>query len=498
MSLLGVDIGSSRCKAVAFSAGGEVLAEASEGYAPEYPAPARVEMDPEALFAALVRAIRRAAEGAGPNRVEAIGLSSHGETFVAVDEGGGPLGPAILNSDNRATEEARWWEERVGRRRLFEITGLVAHPMYPLPKIEWLRRNEPELFEGAARFVSISEYVLGRLGLPPVIAYPLACRFMAFDLHELSWSAELLELAGLRAERLPSPAPAGTAAGRLGRAAARELGVEVGAPVVVGGHDQPNGALGMGAIRPGMVTDSLGTYECLVAVVEEPSLDERALAASLNSYCHVAPGQFITIAYFPSGIMVRWFCEQFCGAAGAAAGNDLYARLEAGAPEGPTGLCVLPHLIGSGNPHFDTRATGVIVGLTPSTDRYRLYKGILEGLACELAIITEALGRVVGDFDTIRCTGGGARSRLGLGLRATMTGRRMQRMRSGEAVCLGAALLAGLSAGVYSDLAEAVEAAVRVEETIAPDPEEAGAYARQVGQYRRLFPALAPVREAAG
>ncbi len=497
MSLMGVDIGSSRCKAVVFAADGSVLAEAAEDYEPQFPAPSRVEMDPDTLWQAVASAIRSAA-AASEEPVAAVGLSSHGESFVPVDEGGHPLAPAIMNADNRAADEAHWWEQQLGRERIFQTTGMIVHPMYPVAKLRWLRIHEPDLFARAARFVSVSDYVLLKLGLEPQIAYPLACRFMAFDVRKLRWSEEILAAAELSAARLPTPVPAGTAVGQLSRTAAADLGLAPDVPVVVGGHDQPNGALGMGAIAPGMVTNSLGTWECLVAVADEPTLGETAIEGSLNSYCHVVPEEYITIAYFPAGIMVKWFCDTFCGeeaAAAAAQAKGVHEYLEEAAPEGPTGLCITPHLIGTANPHFDPRATGVVFGLTQTTSRHQLYKGILEGLACELAIVSELLADAVGPFDLLRCTGGGARSRLGLQLRASITGRSMQTLTCPEAVCLGVALLAGTTAGVYDGLGEAVEQAVRVADTIAPDAAEAAAYARQVEQYRRLYPALAPLRE---
>jgi xylulokinase len=498
MSLMGVDIGSSRCKAVVFDAGGRVLAEAAEDYTPVFPAPSRVEMDPETLWAAVASAVRAAAT-ATREPVEAVGLSSHGESFVAVDASGQSLAPAVMNSDNRAVEEAAWWERSLGRERLFQTTGLIAHPMYPAAKLRWLRRHDPDLFASASRFVGIDCYVLLRLGLPPHTDYSLACRHMAFDVRERRWSDEILSAADLAPDRLAIPVPAGTVAGRLPRGAAAELALSPGVPVVVAGHDQPCGALGMGAAAPGMVTNSLGTYECLVAVAEEPTLDAAALEASLNSYCHVAQGQYITIAYFPSGIMVKWFCDELCGEEAAAArakSMGLHEHLEANVPEGPTGLCITPHLIGSSNPHFDPAATGAIVGLTQTTGRHDLYKGILEGLSCELAIVAEMLERAVGLFDTVRCTGGGARSRLGLQLRATITGKQMQTMATPEAICLGAALLAGVAAGAYDSVQEAVTGAVGVTSTVSPDEASAAAYRRQIEQYRRLYASLAPVREA--
>ncbi len=497
MGLMGVDIGSSRCKAVVFAADGSVLSEAAEGYTPQFPAPARVEMDPDTLWQAVAAAIRSAAE-ASAEPVEAVGLSSHGESFVAIDASGVPLAPAIMNADNRAAEEARWWEQEFGREHIFQTTGMIAHPMYPMPKLRWLRLHEPDLFAKAARFVSVSDYVLLQLGLEPKIAYPLACRFMAFDVRELRWSDEILAAAELSPEQLPLPVPAGAAAGRLSRTTAAELALAPDVLVVVGGHDQPNGALGLGAIAPGMVTNSLGTWECLVAVSDGPTLGAAALAGSLNSYCHVIPGAYITIGYFPAGLMVRWFCDTFYGeeaVAAAARGADLHEHLEAAAPEGPTGLCVTPHLIGTANPHFDPRATGVIFGLTQTTTRHQIYKGIVEGLACELAIVCDLLADAVGPFDVLRCTGGGARSRLGLRLRASITGRAMQTLTCPEAVCLGVALLAGTTAGIYGSLDEAVGRTVRVADTIAPEAAEAAAYATQFERYRRLYPSLESLRE---
>jgi xylulokinase len=249
----------------------------------------------------------------------------------------------------------------------------------------------------------------------------------------------------------------------------------------------------MGAISAGMVSDSMGTFECVAHVDDQPRLDDAALDASLNSYCHVAPDSYITIVYFPAGIMVKWFTDLLADK--AEKGGDLYADLEAEAPAEPTGLLVLPYLIGSSTPHFDSRATGVIVGLTPISNRARIYKGILEGMACELGVITDVLAGAVGPFDTIRATGGGARSPLGMQLRADITGRCFQILESPEAVCLGAALLAGLAAGVYGSLAQAVKQAVRVVATVEPDPDASRAYAKQIKQYRALYPALSLIRE---
>jgi len=498
---MGVDIGSSRCKAAVFDIEGQLLAEAVTEYSPEFPGPSMVEMDPEVIWRAVKEAVSRAARSAGDDSVTAVGLSSHGETFVPTDERGEPIANAILNSDSRASEEAVWWEQTLGRKRIFEITGLIPDPMFTLTKITWLRDHRPDLFSSAARFVGISDYCLTRMGLPPYMSYSLASRVMAFGVRACAWSQEILALAGIVPERLPIPAPSGTMAGELSRRCAHEMGLRPGTAVVVGGHDQPCGAVGMGAVRPGLVSESIGTYEALTAISEQPCLSESALGAGLNSGCHVIPGRYATVAYFPSGVMVKWYCDNFCQedfAAARARNRDPYQFLEekASAEAGPTGLCILPHLIGSGNPDFDRRATGVMVGLVQTTNRYQIYRGILEGLACETALAAQLLADSVGTFDTIRATGGGARSQLGLSLRAAITGRRLQTLVCPEAVCLGAAILAGVGVGLYPGIEQTADQVVKVARSIEPDPKLAADYARQAKQYRLLYQSLAAVRAA--
>src|SRR5579872_3177413 len=304
MSILAVDVGSSRCKAVLFSATGTILAQAFRQYSPQFSQPGFAEGDPRIFWDELSATIRSAAREAQNDSAQALCIASHGETFVPVDRNHEPVGPAILNMDGRAAAEAEWLERKLGRRRIFEITGLIAHTMYPAAKILWLKRNAPELYSRAARFSGVTDFLLTRLGLPPYIDYSLASRFLAFDVRRAGWSDEILAAVGMTSEQLPIPVPAGTVAGKLSAEAAAQLGLDAGTAVVVGGHDQPCGALGLGVIETGRVADSMGTYECLLASSGQPTLSEAAFSAALNCYFHVVPGQFVTLAYFPSGIML--------------------------------------------------------------------------------------------------------------------------------------------------------------------------------------------------
>src|SRR5580704_8280799 len=200
MSLLAIDIGSSRCKAVVFALTGEIIAQHACGYTPEFPAPSHAEINPERFLQAVCHCSQAVSRNLS-DPVRALCLSSHGETFVPVNERNEAIAPAILNQDNRATEETVWLERTLGRKRLFEITGLVAHPMYPVPKVLWLRKHRPEVFASSVGFLTVIGYVLARLGLPPYIDYSLASRYLAFDVRQHRWCEEILAAIEINAER---------------------------------------------------------------------------------------------------------------------------------------------------------------------------------------------------------------------------------------------------------------------------------------------------------
>ena len=498
MSLLSIDIGSSSCKAVAFASEGRILADLSRSYTPDVPRPSWAEMSPDIFWNSFCELTREIAQRVSVDPVEVVGISSHGETFVAVDDHREAVRPAILNIDNRAVAQADWFKSNFDPKRIFEITGLAIHPMYPIPKILWLRENEPEIFRSTRKFLAVPSYLLLRLGLEVCVDYTQASRFLAFDVLRKCWSDEILGACGLSSDCLAGPVPTGTVAGHVSPSMARNLGLRDGVAVVIGGHDQPCAALGVGVVGAGRVSASLGTYECLLASSDAPSVNDAAYAASLNTYCHVVPDRYVTLAYFPSGIMLDWFLKLLRDdhRTDEASIASVCQALEGRAPAGTSGLLVTPHLLGSCNPDFDPAATAVISGLRPAMDAAHIYKGILEGIACEFANMADLLRSVAGPFHDVYVTGGGCRSQLGLKLRAAMSSCRLHRMHGDEAVCLGTAILAGVAAGKYKDIASAIKQLVRVADTVEPDPGRSAEYGAYMARYRLLYSSLASVRDA--
>jgi xylulokinase len=495
MALLGLDLGSSSIKGAVFSEVGEVLAEASEPFVTVWDGNS-AQAEAEEIWQAAVKVIKAVA--AEVPDIEAICAGSHGETYIPVNGDLKPVYPAVMNSDNRAVKESKSWEKSIGKRKLYEITGVPLHPMFSINKIMWLKNNRPDVFSKAAMFLSPQDYILGRLGLAPLIDYSLASRTMAFDINRHSWSGEILKEADVNENMMPECVPAGTMAGKINDDAAKMLGLKRGVQAVVGGHDQPLAALGCGAISEGQVSDSAGTFECLSAISDAPKNNDMAYKCNLNSYCHVVEGKYVTLAFFPAGLATSWFVDEFCY-------EDRQKAAEEGIPEylyisqklgnAPTGICITPHLIGSCNPFWDMRARGAIYGLAPDSSRHKLFKAVYEGLACELELNAHALSQVCGEFDLIRISGGNARWPFSVQLRTDITGITFHTMESTQSVCKGAAMLAGIACGIYGGYADAVKKTVIVSEEYIPDRQVSESYKKQKAMYKEFYPSLKKMRE---
>jgi xylulokinase len=495
MALLGLDLGSSSIKGVVFGENGEILTEASEPYATVWKE-GSAEADAEEIWQAVVKVVKTVS-AAVPD-IEAVCAGSHGETYIPVGRDLKPVYPAVMNSDNRAVGESRSWEDSPGKRKLYEITGVPLHPMFSINKIMWLKNNRPDVFLHAAMFLTPQDYILGRLGLTPLVDFSLASRTMAFDINQRRWSGEILKKAGISEDVMPECVPSGTTAGKINDSIAKMLGLKKGVKAVVGGHDQPLAALGCGAIKEGQVSDSAGTFECLAAISDVPKNSDLAYKYNLNSYCHVAEGKYVTLAFFPAGVMTSWFVDEFCyedRQKAAEEGISEYLFISQKMDAGPTGVCVTPHLIGSCNPYWDMRARGAIYGLAPDISRHKLFKAVYEGIACELALNIGALSQVCGEFDFIRISGGNARWPFSVQLRADITGRIFYTMESKQSVCRGAAMLAGIASGVYKDCDDAVQKTIKIDKEYRPDIQASVSYQKQKAIYMELYPSLKKLRD---
>jgi xylulokinase len=459
--LTGLDIGTTGVKAIAISPEGEVLARAEHEYTLSTPQPGWAEQDPEDWW----RASEAALAALGWKEGDALGFSGQMHGLVALGADDAVLRPAILWNDQRTAAECAEIEERVGLRRLIEMTGNRALAGFTAPKLLWLRRNEPDVYALIAHVLLPKDYVRFRLTGERAIDAADASGTLLFDVARRRWSAELLELLELPRAWFPD---------------ARES-TEIG-----GAGDQAAAALGVGIDRPGRLSVVLGTSGVVFAALPTFATDERA---RLHVFCHAVPETWHAMGVMLSAAgSLRWLADML------GAGYDALLADAARWAPGVEGLLFAPYLAGERTPHSDPDARGAFTGLALRHDRGAVARAVLEGVAFGLRDSFELLAELGVEPAAARVSGGGARSELWLRILASVLGLPLERTAVEEGSAFGAALLGGVAAGVFPSAHEAVAACVRVRETVEPDPAWADAYEETYVRYRSLYPALKAVR----
>ncbi|MGD0878173.1 MAG: FGGY-family carbohydrate kinase [Anaerolineales bacterium] len=494
MSLLGVDVGTSGCKAALFSEDGRMLALAYEEYDYLCPQPGWAELDSLRIWNQVKRTIGRTVVEAQTHPVKAVCISSLGESLVPVTAGRTILGPALLNFDVRGEEYLEGLKERILPDRLYHINGNTLGSQFSLTKLKWLKQHQPDLYHQTDIFLPWSGLVAYMLGAEPRADYSLANRTLLFDLERQDWSEELLNLADLDREKLPAAVSSGVVIGAVAGAIASELGLPAGIPIISGGHDQCCNGVGCGVLAPGQAMYGMGTYLCLMPVFDQRPEASSMIARGLNTEQHAAPGQYVSFLYNQGGALVKWFRNTFASAERLPAqstGQDLYAILLADMPDQMSPIMVLPHFTATGPPDFISDSSGVMVGLKLETTRGEILKGLIEAMTFYIRTSFETLlgaGITVTDF---RAVGGGSKSDAWIQISADILGCPIVRPRINEAGVLGAAILAGAGCGVFPSLEDGVIQMVKWGKTFEPDPRKQALYTERFAKYQRLWPLLA-------
>jgi len=497
MTLLGLDIGTTGCKAVLFDECGTLLAKAGREYPVDFPHPNWAEQDIEKVWALTQEVLRNIIRQSGEKVVDALAISAHGEAVTPVDEQGYPLRPTILGMDTRTDEQNTWLRDHLGAEHLFNLTGMPVHTINTLPKLLWLKQYEPAIWERAARFLLVEDYFIHKMTDQAVISHCLASRTQLYDQWRGDWSDEILSILELKRSRLSRITASGTAVASMNPDLAASLGLAHPPLVVAGGHDQACGALGVGLTRSGLASVSTGTAEVVEVVLPTPAINPTLLAGNISIYSHVVPGLYLAMTLNHSGGMcLRWFRDGFCETQihqSQRSNTDAYDLMLAGVSADPSGLLVLPHFSGSGTPTFDTASKAAILGLTFATSRADLAKAILEGLTYELRLNLDLLKTGGIQIDVLRALGGGAKSKLWLQLKADITGIPVVTPKITEAAGFGAALLAGAGVGLFPSAAEAANRFLQLTDEYWPNPDRHAVYTRQFELYRQVYPAIVPI-----
>ncbi len=495
MHLIGLDIGTTGCKAALFTDSGSLLATAAREYAVDFPQPTWAEQDAEHVWVLVQDALREVVVRSGVRDAAAIGLSVQGEAIIPVDASGQALRSAILGMDTRTDAQNAALCQQFGAEWLFEHTGMPVHTINTLPKLLWLKEHAPDIWHSATRFLLYEDFITNKLTGQPAISQCLASRTQLYDLRAHRWSEPILGWLELDPARLAPVQCSGTPVALMRTDLSAELGFDAPPLIVTGGHDQACGALGVGLVQPGRAMVSTGTAEVVEVVLSDPALNSTFYKGNISVYAHVVPGLYLAMTLNHSGgLLLRWFRDTLCELEVQQAHEtnvDAYDLILHNVPPGPTSLLILPHFAGSGTPTFDTQSKGTILGLTFGTTKKQIAKAILEGLTFELRANLDLLKAGGVEIDELRAIGGGARSDLWTQLKTDITGIPVAVPRVTEAACWGAALLAGVGAGCFDDLHAAANASVTFEKYITPNAILQQAYTTRFQLYQQMYPALA-------
>ena len=493
--LLGIDVGTSATKTLLVDTRGRIAASATAEYPCLAPRPAWSEQTCEHWVRAASKTARACLRRAPRGKVLAVGLSGQMHGAVFLDARGRVLRPAILWNDQRTAAECDEITRLAGgRARLIRMVSNPALAGFTAPKILWVRRHEPRVYDRTTKILLPKDYLRFRLTGEFATDASDASGTLLLDVKRRRWCRPLLRRLDIDPELLPPCYESPEVTGVLSAAGAKLLGLPRGVRVVAGGGDNAAGAVGNGIVRRGAVSASIGTSGVVFAHADEPQIDPQG---RVHTFCTTVPGKWHVMGVvLAAGGSLQWYRNRLCERQTAEARRrkvDPYGLITAEAaraPVGSRGLYFLPYLTGERTPHGDPHARGCWVGLSNMHGRAELARSVMEGITYAMRDSLEIIREMGVPVREIRATGGGARSRAWRQMQADVYGQAVHTLRASEGPAYGAALLAGVGAGVWATVPEASASVVRTTGSTAPNRRAKADYDARYPQFRRLYASL--------
>lgn len=491
MSLVGLDLGTSGCKAALLSEDGICLATAVEDYAIRTLGEGQCELNPDAVIAAALGCIRSVASCARADPPRAIAVAAAGEAVVPIDRQGKPLDAIFLSADRRGSSECHDMLSRNGEEFFIQETRTKPLPHYSIYKVMWWRKHRLQTYIDSACFVTLAGLVAAKLGAPPVVDSSLAARIGAFAPLAGDWSDAVLAASEIDRSKLPAVARPGTVIGEVRPAAAGSVGLGRHVRVVLGGFDQACAAFGVGILSAGNTALlGLGTNAAVVAIKSE----RNALSLDAPVTPHVVPGLVTAIGGAQSGAFtLRWYRTQLSRAAGTHNSQNESEEITAmirDAAAKPTSVLCLPHFAGSRFAFSDPASTAAFTGITFATTCTDIVRALLDGVAYEIGAVIERLIHSGVRIDRLVAAGGGSKSSEWLQIIADAVELPVEPTNTRYATCIGAALLAGVGVGTFRDHAEAAKHAVRRNRVCEPLTMSRAYHRSRRAEFHALYDAL--------
>lgn len=490
--IITLDIGTSSMRAILYGENGTVVCSSGYEYHSEYPKASYVEQNPVTWQKAAWKTLGEVGACMKQNNLtaEAVAITSQRSSLIPMDQDGNPLCNAMMWQDKRTIGECAALQQEYGLSSLYHKTGLRINPYFVLPKIMWLRKNEQEIYQKAAKFIGVQDYVAYQLTGTYATDWTQASRTMLMNIREFEWDPELLAIAQVKRERLPELVSPGSVIGGITEQAARLTGIPQGTPVILCGGDQQNAAVGLGVIRPGLAEANTGTGSFVLSFADKPVFDQDSRVLCQAS---AIEGKWVVEAgIFNTGAIYRWFKEQFCEDLKSAQSPYTLMDQEAGkCPEGADGVLLLPHFEGSAAPYWNPMAKGMFFNLSLGTSRGDMMRSILEGISLEISDNLSLIQTLSGEIQDVSVAGGMTKSNLFCSIQANVCNKRIVRHGNAEATSLGAAIIAAAHLGIFKDVEDGFHTMAGGQSVyFEPDAEKVAVYARLIKHKRILYEAL--------
>jgi xylulokinase len=495
--LAGIDIGTSGAKGMVFDLNGNARGTGYREYPCTYPRPGWVEQDADLLVESTMQAMADAVRESGvpAGSIVSVSLSAQRCCGIFLDGSERQVRPMISWQDNRSLAEVKEIASRIDEAELYRLTGYPNSTTWLLSKMMWVRRNEPDVWKKTRRVVQMHDYFVRALGgADYVVDFNDAGFFGFFDSEAGCWHARLLDLFDIPTSALPVPQPSGTPVARISAEASARIGLRAGTLVSVGAGDQSAGAVGAGIVRRGLISVSMGTAGAVTAFLDSPFRDP---AGRMMVTAHPVKGRWLLEGYQAAAASVyRWFKEQIGRQEAQEAeqgGRSFYEAMNdriAAVPAGSRGLLVLPYFAAAATPRYNPLARGTIVGLTFSHTRFDIARAFMEGITLDMKDMVSSMARSGLRVTEARLLGGPTKSRVWNQIQADVYGVPVTTLKVTDATVLGAAILGGVGAAVFSSIEEGADAMVRLDERFEPIPENVETYARLYDAYCRGYEGL--------
>ncbi len=491
--VVGVDSSTTSTKAIAWDVNGKNIAAGSSPIPLNSPQPNYYEQNPDDWWSSMVKALRKLTHQIDKENITALSISNQRETFVGLDKNGIAVRPAIIWLDERCKENVDKFASIIGEEHIHRITGKPKDYAPVVYRMAWMKENEKDLFGKVDKFCDVHTYLVYRLTGEYKTSWASSDPMGIFDLKNREWSGEILRQLNISQQMLPDTFRPGTVLGYITSEAARATGLKTGTKVVAGGGDGQAAGLGVNALASDRAYLNLGT-----AVVSGTFTKNYIIDRSFRTMSSCSEDGFYCETSLRSGtFLIDWLIRQILKISPARK-PDIYRQLEleAGKIEpGSKGLMVLPYWNAVMNPYWDPQARGSIVGLSPEHTRGHLFRAILEGIAMEQSLATQAVETATGKkTEEYAIIGGGAKSKLWREIIADTSGKRVLVMSSDEASSLGAGISAAVAAGWFETFEDAAKKMVHVKSIIEPDYQKKEIYNNRLTEYRKIYPAISEIR----